>query len=67
VDRVRERITARPPTVEETDLLGVAKGVSLLILRKTAFDTGGRVVEVSDVTMPGDRTELVFTTQLTRW
>ena len=31
------------------------------------FDTDGRVVELSDVTLPGDRTELVFTTPLSRW
>ncbi|WFB08612.1 GntR family transcriptional regulator [Streptomyces sp. LX-29] len=67
LDRIVERITARPPTVEETEELGLSKGVSVIVLRKTSIDTTGRVVEISDVTLPGDRTELVFTTPLTRW
>ncbi|MEU4893771.1 GntR family transcriptional regulator [Streptomyces sp. NPDC044780] len=67
LDRVTERITARPPTVEEADRLGLKKGVSVILLRKICTDTGGRVVEVSDVTLAGDRTELVYTTPLKRW
>jgi GntR family transcriptional regulator len=67
LDRVEERITARPPTAEEAEALGLRKGVSLILLRKISTGTGGRVVEVSDVRLPGDRTELVFTTPLTRW
>ncbi|MBT2383092.1 GntR family transcriptional regulator [Streptomyces sp. ISL-11] len=67
LDRVVERITARPPTVEEMEELGLTAGVAVMILRKTSIDIGGRVVEVADVTLPGDRTELVFTTPLARW
>ncbi|NUK14739.1 GntR family transcriptional regulator [Streptomyces lunaelactis] len=67
LDRIVERVTARPPTFEETDELGLQGGVAVVVLRKTSIDTDGRVVEVSDVTMPGDRTELIFTTPLTRW
>jgi GntR family transcriptional regulator len=67
LDRVEERITARPPTAEEAEALGLRKGVSLILLRKISTGTDGRVVEVSDVRLPGDRTELVFTTPLTRW
>lgn len=67
LDRVEERITARPPTPEEAEALGLTGGVPLLLIRKVCTDTGGRVVEVSDVRLPGDRTELVFTTPLTRW
>ncbi|WP_256103729.1 GntR family transcriptional regulator [Streptomyces sp. ODS05-4] len=67
VDRIVERISARPPTVEESEELGLRGGVSVVVLRKTSVDTDGRVVEVSDVTMPGDRTELIFTTNLERW
>ncbi|MCM2393081.1 GntR family transcriptional regulator [Streptomyces albipurpureus] len=67
LDRIEERITARPPTVEETEELGLQGGVSVIVLRKTSFDIEGRVVEVSDVTLPGDRTELIFTTALARW
>ncbi|MEU1804906.1 UTRA domain-containing protein [Streptomyces sp. NPDC019937] len=67
LDRVEERVTARPPTAEEAGALGLERGDSLLLIRKICVDTGGRVVEVSDVRLPGDRTELVFTTPLTRW
>ncbi|MGY0059476.1 GntR family transcriptional regulator [Streptomyces sp. LZ34] len=67
LDHIEERITARPPTVEETEDLGLEKGVSVILLRKISTDIGGRVVEVSDVTLAGDRTALVFTTPLKRW
>ncbi|WP_063736697.1 GntR family transcriptional regulator [Streptomyces sp. RTd22] len=67
LDRIEERITARPPTAEEAEALGLEKGVAVILLRKICTGTDGRVVEVSDVRLPGDRTELVFTTPLTRW
>ncbi|WP_327073804.1 GntR family transcriptional regulator [Kitasatospora purpeofusca] len=67
LDRIVERITARPPTAEETEDLGLKVGVSVFVLQKVSYDTDGRVVEVSNVTMPGDRTEMVFTTPLNRW
>lgn len=67
LDRIVEHVTARPPTVEEADELGLSAGVSVLVLRKVCIDITGRTVEASEVTLPGDRTELVFTTPLTRW
>lgn len=67
LDRVEERFTARPPTPEEAGALDLPPGTSVILLRKTSYDTGGRVVEVSFVTLPGDRTELRFTTPLERW
>ncbi|MFF4474806.1 GntR family transcriptional regulator [Streptomyces sp. NPDC001599] len=67
LDRVEERLTARPPTPEEAAALDLPPGTSVILLRKTSYDTGGRVVDVSDVTLPGDRTELLFTTRLERW
>jgi GntR family transcriptional regulator len=67
IDRVEERVTARPPTAEEAEELDLPPGTSVLILRKTSYDTEGRVVDVSDVTLPGDRTEMLFTTHLERW
>ncbi|WP_406093225.1 GntR family transcriptional regulator [Kitasatospora purpeofusca] len=65
--QITERITARPPTAEESEELGIKAGVSVLVLRKTSTDTEGRVVEFSEITLPGDRTEMVFTTPLDRW
>ncbi|MCQ4084520.1 GntR family transcriptional regulator [Streptomyces sp. RB6PN25] len=67
VGRVEEHVTARPPTVEEVEELGLTAGVSVMVLRKMSMDTTGRVVDVTEVTLPGDRTELVFTTPLARW
>ncbi|MEV6464606.1 GntR family transcriptional regulator [Kitasatospora sp. NPDC051702] len=67
VDRIAERVTARPPTAEEAEELELPPGTAVLVLRKTSFDVEGRVVDIADVTLPGDRTELTFTTQLERW
>ncbi|MFF0389629.1 GntR family transcriptional regulator [Kitasatospora sp. NPDC004615] len=67
LDRVVEHITARPPTAEEAEELDLRAGVSVFALRKISYDTDGRVVEVSNVILPGDRTEMVFTTPLNRW
>ncbi|MFD4178538.1 GntR family transcriptional regulator [Streptomyces anulatus] len=67
LDHIIERVTARPPTVEEAEALGLTAGVSVLIVRKASVDTHGRVAEVSDITLPGDRTEMLFTTPLSRW
>lgn len=67
VARVEERVTARPPTPEEARELELPAQAPVLALRKTSYDIQGRVVEVSRVTLPGDRTELLFTTELERW
>ncbi|MDT0609676.1 GntR family transcriptional regulator [Streptomyces lancefieldiae] len=67
LDRVEERFTARPPTPEEAAALDLPPGTSVILLRKTSYDVDDRVVDVSDVTLPGDRTELRFTTRLERW
>ena len=66
LDRIVDEITARPPRSDEVDLLDVPSGVSLLVLRKISIDTDDRVVEVSDLVLPGDRHELVYTTPLAR-
>ncbi|MBV7696102.1 GntR family transcriptional regulator [Streptomyces sp. TRM70350] len=67
VDRIEERLTARPPAPEEAAELELPPGTSVILLHKTSYDVDGRVVDVTDVTLPGDRTELVFTTCLERW
>lgn len=67
VDRVEERFTARPPTPEEARELELPPGTAVILLRKTSYDIQDRVVDISHVTLPGDRTELVFTTPLERW
>ncbi|KUO21555.1 GntR family transcriptional regulator [Streptomyces dysideae] len=67
VARVEERVTARPPAPEEARELDLPAGTPVLLLRKTSYDINDRVVDISDVTLPGDRTELLFTTPLERW
>ncbi len=67
IDRIVDEVTARPPQPDEAAILDIEPGVSVLILRKISIDITGRVVEVSEVVLPGDRTELVYTTQLERW
>lgn len=67
VDRIEERVTARPPAPEEARELELPPGTSVLVLRKTSIDINGRVVDVTDVVLPGDRTELLFITPLERW
>jgi GntR family transcriptional regulator len=67
IDRITDEVTARPPQGDETELLGIGQGVAVLVLRKTSTDTTGRVVEVADVVLPGDRTVMVYDKQLERW
>jgi GntR family transcriptional regulator len=67
LDRITDHITARPPQSDEAEQLDIGPGVSVFVLRKISIDTRDRVVEVSDVVLPGDRTEFVYTTKLTRW
>jgi GntR family transcriptional regulator len=67
LDRIEERCTARPPTPAEARELDLPAGTPVILLRKTSYDIDDRVVNISDVTLPGDRTELLFTTRLERW
>ncbi|MEV5690708.1 GntR family transcriptional regulator [Micromonospora globbae] len=67
LDRIVDEVTARPPSAEEAEELGIDAGVAVLVLRKISIDTAGRVVEVADVVMAGDRTELAYTTRLRPW
>ncbi|QOV41567.1 GntR family transcriptional regulator [Streptomyces ferrugineus] len=67
IGRVEERVSARPPTPQETRELGLPPGAPVLLLRKTSYDITDRVVEIAEVTLPGDRADLLFTTPLERW
>jgi GntR family transcriptional regulator len=67
VDRIEEKVIARPPSADEADELGIDTGVAVLAVRKTSIATTGRVVEIADLLLPGDRTEMVYTIQLQRW
>jgi GntR family transcriptional regulator len=67
IGRIVDEITARPPQGDEAELLGIGPGVAVLVLRKISIDTDGRVVEISDVIMPGDRTVMTYQTRLEPW
>ncbi|MET8681151.1 GntR family transcriptional regulator [Streptomyces sp. NPDC004647] len=67
IGHIEERVTARPPTAEEAEELDLPPGTAVVVLRKTSYDINDRVVDISDITLPGDRTELLFTTPLERW
>ncbi|MBL1102701.1 GntR family transcriptional regulator [Streptomyces coffeae] len=63
LDRIEQRLTARPPTVEEARELGiVGVGVSVLAIQRSSIDTEGRTVEASLVVLSGDRAMAVVTT-----
>ncbi|MGH3712833.1 MAG: GntR family transcriptional regulator [Micromonosporaceae bacterium] len=67
VDRITDRIGARPPGPGEVEALDLPPGVPVFTLRKTSFDIHGRAVEISDAVIPADRTEFFYTTKLIRW
>ncbi|MFC9441136.1 GntR family transcriptional regulator [Nocardia sp. NPDC057030] len=65
---ITEEVHARMPTQAEAEELGIpTTGVAIFDLRRIAIDVNGRVVEVADIVLPGDRSELVYTTKLSRW
>lgn len=64
---ITDRITTRVPTVEESEDLHVEDGIPVFVLWKVSRDKNGRVVEVAEVVLPGDRTELTYTTELEPW
>jgi GntR family transcriptional regulator len=67
LDRVVERVTARPPSAEEAEELALPPGTALIVLRKSSYDIDDRLVEMSDVILPGDRTEMTFVSPLEKW
>jgi GntR family transcriptional regulator len=67
IDYIVDEITSRPPKNDELEILGIGAGVAILNLRKTSIDTAGRVAELSDVVMPGDRTIMTYKTRLDPW
>ena len=61
----RERVRARMPLTEESDLLEIAPGVPVLTLTRRMF-AGERVVEAAvDIVIPADRVELEYEIDLT--
>jgi GntR family transcriptional regulator len=67
LDRIEERVAARPPSAEEAEELELPPGTAVIVLRKFSYDIEDRLVEMSDVILPGDRTEMTFVSPLDRW
>jgi GntR family transcriptional regulator len=60
LDRFTEELTFRMPTPEEARRLRIGAGVPVVRLLRTLYDTSGRVVEVADRVLAGDRHVLVY-------
>jgi DNA-binding GntR family transcriptional regulator len=58
LDHAVERISARHPTAEEAELLGVGQDSPVLGVIVTAYDATARPVQVTDIVLPGDRHEI---------
>ncbi|XUM00392.1 GntR family transcriptional regulator [Streptomyces venezuelae ATCC 10712] len=61
----REVVTARLPTPEEASTLRLNTTLAVLAITRVSADSTGRVIEVARLTLPGDRTEALFTTHHT--
>ncbi|MCF2131030.1 GntR family transcriptional regulator [Strepomyces sp. STD 3.1] len=67
VDRIEDRVTAAMPTDTESEEQDIPPGVPVMRVRKISYSTEGQVVEVTDIPLPADRTELRYITPLKRW
>jgi GntR family transcriptional regulator len=60
LERFTEEVSARMPTPEEARALNLPPGVPVFRLVRTAYDTGGRAVEVCDTIMASDAYLLAY-------
>jgi GntR family transcriptional regulator len=58
LDHAVESITARHPSGEEAELLGIAADTPVLSVLVTAYDATGRPIQVSDLVLPGQQHEI---------
>lgn len=66
VTGIRERIRARMPVADEVQTLRIPSGVPVVVITRQTY-AGERVVEVAhDITIPADRVELEYFTDLMR-
>lgn len=49
--RFREELHSRMPAQDEAERLALPSGVPVVLIARTAFDAGGRVVEVNEMTL----------------
>ncbi len=67
IGEIEDHVTVDMPTAQEAADYDIPPGVPIVRLRKISYDIDGAPVEVSDITLPGDRVELVYNTPLKRW
>ncbi|MFH8797564.1 GntR family transcriptional regulator [Streptomyces sp. NPDC017941] len=67
VDRIDDHIVVTMPSREEQEDFDIPPGIPMIRLRKITWSTLGMAVEVADIPLPADRTELIYTTNLERW
>ncbi|MFC9601978.1 GntR family transcriptional regulator [Streptomyces niveus] len=58
-----ERVTARFPTPDEAHTLHISTRTPVLAVERTSSDASDRVVEGALLVLPGDRIEVLFTTE----
>ncbi|RJL31809.1 GntR family transcriptional regulator [Bailinhaonella thermotolerans] len=57
-DHIAERLTARHPSTEEQERLGLDANAPVLGLLATVYDAAGEVLAVADICLPGELHEL---------
>ncbi|GAB3127499.1 GntR family transcriptional regulator [Streptomyces calidiresistens] len=67
VARIDDHITASMPTDEEMELQDIPQGVPVIRVTKVSISTNGRVVEVTEIPLPADRSQLIYSTHLELW
>ncbi|MGW7671943.1 GntR family transcriptional regulator [Streptomyces sp. NPDC054775] len=65
--RIDDHITASMPTPEEQQQFDIPTGVPILRIRKISYGIEGQAVEVADIPLSAERTELIYRTPLERW
>lgn len=55
-----EAVSARMPTRDETSVLQLPQGTPVIRVTRVAYAEDGRAVEVNDMTLMGDRYELIY-------
>ncbi|MGW4398433.1 GntR family transcriptional regulator [Amycolatopsis nivea] len=55
-----ETVSTRMPTPEEASMLQLENGTPILTVRRIAYSTEGKAVEVNDMRLSGDKYELSY-------
>lgn len=67
LSRIVDHVTARAPLPEEAAALELDHGSAVFAVRKLSYNRVGVIVEVADLVLPAERTELVYTVELPDW